>query len=304
MQPSLFIASASEAREIAYVVQAELEDDVDATIWSQGQFEPGHFNLEALLAAAGDYDFALVIFTGEDLTTSRGVTSPAPRDNLLFEFGLFMGVLGRQRTFLLYNRDDPPKLPSDLLGLGALTFGNRRDNQLRAALGPACQRIRERVRTHRERSENAGSDLSENTHFHLINQRSGKALDVAYAATDDGAPIQQYRFHGKEQQTWILHRVKGGYFQIISTESKKCVAVAGDSCEPGAAVIQWSNQGSEGQQWKFDRRRDGTYRIVSRLTGQCIAVENADFEDGARVIQYDCLNGDEQRWWLLSVSSI
>ena len=36
----------------------------------------------------------------DDEIFKRGTSSPAVRDNLLVEFGLFAGVLGRRRTFV------------------------------------------------------------------------------------------------------------------------------------------------------------------------------------------------------------
>ena len=45
----------------------------------------------------------------------------SPRDNVVFEAGLFGGVLGMRRTFILHSK--AAKLPSDLLGLTAVRYG-------------------------------------------------------------------------------------------------------------------------------------------------------------------------------------
>ena len=46
----------------------------------------------------------------------------SPRDNVVFEAGLFGGVLGMRRTFILHANGS--KLPSDLLGLTSVRYGD------------------------------------------------------------------------------------------------------------------------------------------------------------------------------------
>jgi predicted nucleotide-binding protein len=77
-------------------------------------FPPGKSNLESLVETAATLDFAALVLTPDDLIESKGKTMNSPRDNVLFELGLFMGRLGRDRTFVVYNRDVPIKLPSAL----------------------------------------------------------------------------------------------------------------------------------------------------------------------------------------------
>src|SRR5439155_16414494 len=71
--------------------------------------------------------------------------SALPRDNVLFELGLFMGALGRNRTFVVHSRTTPPMMPSDLAGITPATFEER--SNLEAALGPACTKIRRAIET-------------------------------------------------------------------------------------------------------------------------------------------------------------
>jgi hypothetical protein len=58
-----------------------------------------------------------------------------------------MGRLGRSRTFVVRPRGESVKMPSDLAGLTtALYDWNRTDKNHRAAVGPACDSIREVIR--------------------------------------------------------------------------------------------------------------------------------------------------------------
>jgi tetratricopeptide (TPR) repeat protein len=146
LKPRVFIGSSSEGLEVAQAIQSELEHDAESTIWNQGFFPPSRATLESLVAEAPSFDFALIIVHGDDRLESRGAELLAPRDNVIFELGLFFGVLGRERTLFLFNRMRPPKLPTDIAGVTALTYQDRDDGNMRAALGPACHAIREQIK--------------------------------------------------------------------------------------------------------------------------------------------------------------
>jgi hypothetical protein len=139
MLPTVFVGSSSEGLEVAEALQALMDRRAEVTIWNQGVFLPGKSFLEALVDAAARFDFAVMIADGVDVVERRGERVSAPRDNVMFELGLFMGALGRERTAILFNRDATPSLPSDLAGVTCLTYPNRvHDGNLRAALGPAA----------------------------------------------------------------------------------------------------------------------------------------------------------------------
>ena len=136
----LFIGSSAESLKVAKRVQVELDHDFDVTVWHQNVFEPGTSTWPQLIKLARtQFDFALFVFGADDEVHSREQSSRSPRDNVLLEYGLFVGALGSKRTFFLYNRDHKPKIASDLAGVTALTYKNR-DN-LQAALGPACTQL-------------------------------------------------------------------------------------------------------------------------------------------------------------------
>jgi hypothetical protein len=80
------------------------------------------------LELAHEVDFAAFVFARDDWTTSSPLASPlpesgqaSPRDNVVFEAGLFGAALGMRRTFILHASG--AKLPSDLLGLTCVRYG-------------------------------------------------------------------------------------------------------------------------------------------------------------------------------------
>lgn len=140
----LFVASSTEGLDVAYAVQHNLEHNLEVTVWPQGVFEPSKSSLESLIKALDSFDAAVFVFTPDDIVTMRGAEHHAVRDNVIFESGLFIGRLGRERCFFLTPHTGQPfQLPSDLIGVNPLTYNaTRSDDNLRAATGPACQEIR------------------------------------------------------------------------------------------------------------------------------------------------------------------
>lgn len=148
MRPRIFVASTTESLTIAYSVQENLEHDADVTVWTQGVFELSKSTVESLIGALGKSDFGVFLLTPDDVLRLRGEEHQVPRDNLVFELGLFIGRLGRDRTFIIAPRGISNfHLPSDLLGITPGTYvANRHDGNVVAALGPACNKIREAIK--------------------------------------------------------------------------------------------------------------------------------------------------------------
>src|SRR5688572_25110247 len=130
----VFIASSGAARELA----VKLRDAIDSRVKDMGvdarkesikvkqvlwwkAFPPGEGTLGALLNECKDCDFAVVLLTEDDLTLKKEVEQLQPRDNCIFEAGLFTGALSLdpRRVFLLSSlKKASDSLPSDLAGIG------------------------------------------------------------------------------------------------------------------------------------------------------------------------------------------
>lgn len=141
-RPRVFIGSSTEGLPVAEAIQVGLDHVAECTVWNQGVFGLSSTAIETVVDTAADFDFAVLVLTPDDTTTRRGTSANSPRDNLIFELGLFTGILGRARTFLVYPRDAKLHLPSDLAGVTAATYASRFDGNLEAALGPVCTRIK------------------------------------------------------------------------------------------------------------------------------------------------------------------
>lgn len=142
----LFIICSVESLPIARAVQNAFEHDpFHVVIWTDGVFKVASYSLQSLEDEVDRSDFAIAIAHADDLTKVRGADWPTPRDNVIFELGLFMGRLGRARAILMEPREEKVKLPSDLAGITTIPYHFERIEDAAASLGPACNRLRDHM---------------------------------------------------------------------------------------------------------------------------------------------------------------
>lgn len=134
-----------EGLSYAKALQVNLDHALQVTIWSQGVFGLSEGTLEDLTKKLEQMDFAALVVTPDDLVTSRGEEKPAPRDNVLLELGLCIGALGRERSFIVYDRTSKIRLPTDLAGVTPATFHLHSDGNLEATLGAASTQIEKKA---------------------------------------------------------------------------------------------------------------------------------------------------------------
>ncbi|GAC1361481.1 MAG: hypothetical protein NVSMB32_00510 [Actinomycetota bacterium] len=146
--PRILIASSSEAKSYAKELQQLLSPDVESLVWNQGLFVPGEFALESLESRSGEFGGAVVLATADDRVISRGAEHSAMRDNLLFEFGMFIAVFGRRRALLLVESVGT-KLPSDVAGLTVIAFS--RTTPAAVGMAPAATTLQGLAKSWRDR---------------------------------------------------------------------------------------------------------------------------------------------------------
>lgn len=139
----VFVISSSEALTVARAIQEILaHDPLTVEVWTDGTFKASHYSVESLVEVLDRSDFAVAVVQADDVVQSKGETRPTPRDNVLFELGLFIGRLGRLRTFLLEPTLINVKLPSDLSGITTIRYQPGPERDLLSLLAPACNQLR------------------------------------------------------------------------------------------------------------------------------------------------------------------
>lgn len=153
MKPRVFIGSSKECLHVAEAIQANIEHDSDSTIWTQGIFQLSQSNMENLEASLSRFDFAVFVFGPDDILHSRERKYSTVRDNVLFEMGLFIGRLGRNKVYYVIPRSiEYFKIPSDLVGYEPGTYADdRSDNNWQAAVGPFCSTIKSELFEYKKR---------------------------------------------------------------------------------------------------------------------------------------------------------
>jgi CRP/FNR family cyclic AMP-dependent transcriptional regulator len=146
-RPIVFVGSSAEAVSLANELQAGFKHDpFDAIVWPNGVFGPGGVAFDSLEQMAERADFAAFVISPDDTVLSRDNEQPAPRDNVIFELGLFMGHLARERVFLVKEQSSDVKIPSDLLGVTPVTYVLKDGASVEAAIAPACHEIRKAIK--------------------------------------------------------------------------------------------------------------------------------------------------------------
>src|SRR5215468_9691713 len=125
-KPRIFLGSSGQQAKLLDALTRGLEDIARVEPWTTS-FNPGTTTLDRLVELSKEVDFAAFVFARDDWTSSSASHSPeagqaSPRDNVVFEAGLFGGALGMRRTFILHANG--AKLPTDLLGLTSIRYGD------------------------------------------------------------------------------------------------------------------------------------------------------------------------------------
>ena len=123
-KPRIFLGSSGKQEKLLQALTRGLEDVARVEPWTTS-FNPGTTTLERLLELAHEVDFAAFVFAQDDWTSAGAAPESgqaSPRDNVVFEAGLFGGALGMRRTFIVHANGS--KLPTDLLGFTCVRYGD------------------------------------------------------------------------------------------------------------------------------------------------------------------------------------
>lgn len=124
-KPDIFLGYSSKARATA--------NDIHKFVTAQGvsvldweiHFAPGSTILDELVQASRGCLGAIMLLTKDDELAPGAENFAAPRDNVIFEMGMFMEAKGRDRVLMI--REEGTKMPADVGGGIYLLLRDRDD---------------------------------------------------------------------------------------------------------------------------------------------------------------------------------
>ncbi len=140
LPPRVFVASSTASAPLAHRLADRLKPDVAADVWDS-LFKPGDNTLDNLLLFSSLYEFGIFVLSADDLTTTKDVQRYEPRDNVIFELGIFMGAVGRSRAFAVVVDGGDVKLPTDLAGNTYVKVRLKSPNDTKKAVAVIRDRI-------------------------------------------------------------------------------------------------------------------------------------------------------------------
>ena len=121
--PVLFLGSSKESLPIVDAIISGLDcSRVTPVPWTEDVFWPSDTAVEDLEAQLLHTDFAVLVFGPDDKIISRDTPFEGPRDNVLIEFGMFLGAISRKRTYFLKPKGMSIKVPTDIIGLTPIEY--------------------------------------------------------------------------------------------------------------------------------------------------------------------------------------
>ncbi|CAL9559602.1 RICIN domain-containing protein [Streptomyces atacamensis] len=115
---------------------------------------------------------------------------------------------------------------------------------------------------------------------------AGKCLDVAWADTANGTPVQIHDCNGNAAQQWTVGT--DGTIRALG----KCLDVSGAGKADGTPVQIWDCNGTAAQQWVVTGARD----IVNPNADKCLDVRDNNSANGTKTQIWTCSGTANQKW--------
>jgi len=271
-KPTVFIGSSTEQLATARALAEGLLPFAKPTVWDNAAFELNESIFDGLLKAAQLTDYAVFVFDPDDVTRIRNVDVRTVRDNVLFEFGLFIGRMGKGRTFWLSARAAEGRhIPTDLVGITHLTFTRPtvlRHESLVSALEEASRRLRSVIEKEGRRNDRAVEELD-------------TANILCIASTEYDAPkfaddIKQIRRHFPAQSITSAHGVSGAELYEFFSRGKWDIVHLAMYVDPKSGDLIVPERDDNGTTTKKVIPIEGVDKLITMSSPRLVVVVTCD----------------------------
>jgi predicted nucleotide-binding protein with TIR-like domain len=238
-RPAVFVGGPAEHTDLARAIQQDLSSVAEVTIFTQEVSRLSASIVDTLLEALDRSDCAIFVFPPVE---PDSVTSASYRDSLL-QLGMMMGLLGRDRTYVVVAAGTAQSIvPTPLLGLAVAEYdAARADANLRGALGVATTIIRDALsrlapRVTDRPAHSFAPEFEEHLrmaddiffwgmnqsdfiiqHFGLLEERLGAGVRVRALLVDpdgDAVRLTRLRFTGAVESTYETYRSSSSLIRL------------------------------------------------------------------------------------------
>jgi hypothetical protein len=141
---------------------------------------------------------------------------------------------------------------------------------------------------------------SVDSYVEIINDVSGKCVDVKDKSQEPGALVQQFQCHNVDEQLWLPIGVGNGFFLLQSRHTaSQCLDVQFGSTLPETPVDQQScSIGGPRMWWRFEGADDQGHLVLnSGLGNVCLALSGGfSGRNGVPIVIHDCATTSGQFW--------
>lgn len=138
--------------------------------------------------------------------------------------------------------------------------------------------------------------------YYLVSAYSGKAMDIAWASTQNLAAAELWQYNGNNNQIFKIINAGNHQYYICAMHSGKVLDASGASFSNGTPIVQYSPNGGKNQLWEFYRNTDGSVYILSVLGGtkyRAIDITGSNSNNGAPMELWALSGKPNQRFWLV-----
>jgi hypothetical protein len=139
----------------------------------------------------------------------------------------------------------------------------------------------------------------------LIPQNAlGSSVDIAYASTTNGTPVQIYSSWNGDPQKFIVADAGNGNVKItMKLNNAKCIGPNNNGTTAGTQMVVQDCNGSFNQAWMTSEQGAGSGKfayINAAAPGMCLDVSGNSSANGARLQLWNCNGGSNQIFQVLA----